>query len=144
MTPRVGLDDYRITKFELRWVHADKEMDHRTPRVTISQGVAQEDKGLWVTRLDVELHPETGKSGYDLCVSVLGTFQIDSGGDETGGEGLDYLAALNGATILYGIIRSEVANMTSNFPGGRHVLPTVYMNEILKGQSEQMSRGSGP
>ncbi|MCC5875129.1 MAG: hypothetical protein JJU11_02815 [Candidatus Sumerlaeia bacterium] len=135
MNPRVALKDFRITDIELRWVHAGKETGQSAPVATISQGPPPADGRQWFTQLGVQLDPSEGKSGYHLRISVAAVLEIDSGNEEPSPDKLAYLAALNGATIMYGIVRAEVASLTSNFPGGRHVLQTIYMDEVIRDQS---------
>lgn len=140
MRPRISLKDYRITKLELRWIHNGSEINQSAPRVMISVGAPVDESRDWFTKLDVDLQPESEKSGYELSISIAGVLEMDFEEEEQNTENLKYLAALNGATILYGIIRSEIASLTSNFPGGRHVLQTVYMNEIIREQSDQANQ----
>lgn len=81
-------------------------------------------------------------SGYELRISIAALLRIESGDEAPTPDDLGYLAALNGATILYGIARGEIAGLTSNFPGGRFVLPTIYMDEVIQAQSEQGQQAS--
>jgi hypothetical protein len=142
MQQRVNLKDYRFTDLQLCWIGRTSSVGHNLPQVQVSQGPPPEEGGTtWLTKLEVSLDPESEKSGYQLRITVAAVLDVVQ--DQT--EPYDasragYLAALNGATILYGIVRAEVASLTSNFPGGRHILEAVYMQEVLKSQSDALDQ----
>lgn len=135
MAPRVGLVDYFFTSFEVRWLQESGGVEQMPPEVQIRERVEEE---AWFVKLALRLRPVPGKSGYEVDLTIVGAFQIEQSSDEgpDGGK-IGYLAALNGSTILYGIVRGELTSLTSSFPGGRYLLPAVYMNEVLKAQGEK-------
>ena len=47
-------------------------------------------------------------------------------------EQMQALIRINGSAILYGILRGEIAVFTGSFPGGKFVLPAVYMQDVVK------------
>jgi hypothetical protein len=53
---------------------------------------------------------------------------------------MQYLIRVNGGTILYGILRGEIAAFTGSFPGGKFNLPTVNMMEIVKDCEEKLKQ----
>src|SRR5690606_7142009 len=134
MHPRFKLRDYRFLDLSIRWIQSSGRPTEQTPAVVISDGAP---KGTTdrVVALKVSLAPPAECSGYQIALSITGLLSVEPGGEEIDEENLRSLAVLNGAMILYGIVRAEVASMTSNFPGGRLLLPTVYMQEILKNQA---------
>jgi hypothetical protein len=87
------------------------------------------------------MYPREGETGYEVKLALFGLLSLDDEDPGTPEDTRRYVASLNGATILYGIARAEVASLTSNFPGGRLLLPTVYMDEVLKQQAARLAEG---
>jgi len=83
----------------------------------------------WALVLSVQIAPPEfdDEPGYELDAEMFGFFDT-SGVDP---DEREYLIRLNGATILYGILRGQVATLSGTFPGGRLLLPTVDMNEVV-------------
>jgi len=65
---------------------------------------------------------------YNIYAEIEGffTFSEDLGDDQMG-----YLCRVNSATILYGILRGEIGNVTGSFRGGKFLLPTVMMQDVV-------------
>jgi len=45
---------------------------------------------------------------------------------------MQYLIRINGCTILYSLLRGQVAMLTGSFPHGKFNIPTVVMHDIIK------------
>lgn len=66
---------------------------------------------------------------YAIDVEIEGVFSFP---DDTPEENIDYLCRVNGLTILYGILRGEIANVTGSFKNGKFILPTVMMQDVVQ------------
>jgi hypothetical protein len=66
---------------------------------------------------------------YAINVEIEGVFSFPEDMPE---EKMGYLCRVNGLTILYGILRGELANVTGSFKGGKFILPTVMMQDVVK------------
>lgn len=73
---------------------------------------------------------------WAIDARILGVFRFES---EVKKEEIGPPLFLNGSTILYGILRGILASVGGNFPVGRIILPTVYMEDILKEWSGRIS-----
>jgi preprotein translocase subunit SecB len=51
-----------------------------------------------------------------------------------------YLCRVNSLTILYGILRGEIANVTGSCKNGKFILPTVMMEDIVTGIEERKTK----
>jgi len=74
---------------------------------------------------------------YEIKTEIEGFFTFS---DELSNEQMGYLVRVNSATILYGILRGEIANITGSFPSGKFLLPTVMMQDVVK-EIEERKRG---
>jgi hypothetical protein len=90
----------------------------------------QEDVKLWALKLSVRSIVPAEKSipGYVIDAQAFGTFSFK---DEATEDEKQYLIRVNGATILYGLLRGMLATVSGSFPRGKHVLPSVFMQEIV-------------
>ncbi len=66
--------------------------------------------------------------GFRLTVEIVGFFTI---GDQIPPEKVELQTRVNGVSVLYGILRGLVANVTGSFPVGKLVLPTVMPQDIV-------------
>lgn len=71
---------------------------------------------------------EAPRCPYSLLTEMEGIFSFPEDIDE---KQMAYLCRVNSMTILYGILRGEVANVTGSFPGGKYILPTVMIPEVV-------------
>lgn len=83
-----------------------------------------------VLKISMEANGENVNTGVrKLELEVEGVFQVSDNLDE---QKLFNLLHFNGLTILYGVVRGIVMNVTGSFPGGRIILPCVNMAEIIE------------
>jgi len=66
---------------------------------------------------------------YEIKAEIEGFFAFS---DELSDKQMGYLIRVNSMTILYGILRGEIANVTGSFPSGKFLLPTVMMQDVVK------------
>jgi preprotein translocase subunit SecB len=65
---------------------------------------------------------------YSLDCEIVGFFLFP---EDTTEDTKQRLVRLNGCTILYGILRGQLANITGSFPRQKLILPTVMMEDVV-------------
>lgn len=65
---------------------------------------------------------------YSLDCEIVGFFRFP---EDTTEESMQRLIRFNGCTILYGILRGQLANITGSFPRQKLLLPTVMMEDVV-------------
>ena len=76
---------------------------------------------------DKDVEPRT--CPYEIKATIEGFFTFK---DDLNDKQMAYLVRVNSASILYGILRGEIANITGSFPAGKFLLPTVMMQDVVK------------
>lgn len=67
--------------------------------------------------------------GYELDSEIIGYFSFP---EDTPEKNMQELIRYNGCTILYGILRGQIAGITGSFPHDKLVLPTVMMENVVR------------
>ena len=68
-------------------------------------------------------------AGYSIECEIVGFFDFPETMEE---EKIQYLVRFNGGTILYGILRGQIALFTGSFPDGKYTLPAISMQDVVK------------
>ena len=132
MKKLLQLDDFSITKLHVDWCVAGKESAGVDENPYFEYKVLRNPKNkrefamFFSAKLYTEKDPE--KSGYIIESAIFGIFSFAQEATE---REMQVLIRINGATILYGILRGQIAAVTGSFPGKKFVLPAVYMQEII-------------
>ena len=92
-------------------------------------------------RLEPDKAEEVRTCPYEIKATIEGFFTFSKDLDY---KQMAYLVRVNSATILYGILRGEVANVTGSFPAGKFLLPTVMMQDVVKEIEERKTVESAP
>ncbi|AUB85699.1 protein-export chaperone SecB [Candidatus Thiodictyon syntrophicum] len=95
------------------------------------------DPGVFVVMLRIAIDNQEGKPApYLFDITALGLIEIDRKIDK---EKRSDLAAVNGASLIYGAIRELVTTLTARSTAGSFVLPTMDFREHLsaKGNASQ-------
>lgn len=83
---------------------------------------------------------------YSLDSEIVGFFRFP---EDATDESMQRLIRLNGCTILYGILRGQLANITGSFPRQKLILPTVMMEDVVndiereKAQAQKATSSTG-
>lgn len=125
--PNCVLDNYTFNAFQMvlredNGVADSLDVDCRLCR-------HKEDTESYLVRIDVDYRAKA-KNTFALKISSNGYFHWRGGFESK--EGAGYMAWVNGGTILYGLIRATVADLTSSCECGRVILPTIMIDEIVK------------
>lgn len=123
------LQDYKISALQL----VTKPTQGRANSLDVECSFCpnEDDPEKYIVKLNVA-YTAKAKTKFSLRVLVNGYFQWQGGYREK--EGDAFLAWVNGGTILYGLIRSTIAELTASSECGRVILPTVMMVDIVKAQ----------
>lgn len=65
---------------------------------------------------------------YSADCEIIGFFRFP---EDSTDETMQRLIRINGCTILYGILRGQLANITGSFPRQKLILPTVMMEDVV-------------
>ena len=132
MSDILELENFFMTELHIEW-HPSVNSSEANRELSIDYKVFQHQENKQLKRLDlhVNIFETQGKkkSGYSIQSIISGVFSFPESFPE---KDVEYLIRVNGGTILYGILRGELASLTGSFPGGKFVLPTVYMHEVVE------------
>ena len=134
MKPVCELEDFHVNKLIVEGVDWEKngrlsasygfdyELSCRTDNPHIMK---------MIMRYSIQPNPQEASPlcPYSIHTEIEGIFSFP---EETEELKQEYLCRVNGLTILYGILRGEIANVTGSFKNGKFVLPTVMMQDVVK------------
>lgn len=132
MSKTLQLDDFALTGLAMKW-NGDTENDSdRDASAALNFRVFGHttDPGRFRLEMTVAVRPPegAGESGWTIDAAIRGDFQIPDGSEEKPNPGF---MAYNGATILYGLLRGQIAAATGSFPPGKFMLPTVSIADAM-------------
>lgn len=134
MPATLELDDFFLTKLHVDWLSKDDLLpaELATEDVDIEQEVVcrSAERHVYALKLRVRLRPSVkrGKAAYAVDAEVVGMFRVTG---EMPEDVMRDLVRTNGGTILYGILRGQIATFTGTFLAGKFALPTVSMTEVV-------------
>ncbi len=109
-------------------------------RTTLEVGAPpseSEDDRTFIVSLGIVVDSSEGKAvPYKLDLNALGVIEVS---DEVENEARADLAAVNGASIIYGAIRELVSTLTSRCIPGSLLLPTMDFRDHLKKRPAESS-----
>ena len=136
MPELLQLKDFFITRLHVDWhepVGGEQHLPQFHGGVAFDYDVLRKKDALrsFALRLRVKLEPKPAKSktGYEIDSEIMGLFDFPESMEE---QQMQALIRVNGGTILYGILRGQIAAFTGSFPGGKLSLPTVYMQDVVE------------
>lgn len=124
------LEDFHLTALSVQW-HDPKETGTYTVTNELDYDVGQHQTEKERYRLTLRFMTGSKKPepvGYSVAAEIVGFFRFPEGTEQSK---MDYLVRVNGCTILYGILRGQIANVTGNFPHKKLILPTIMMRDIV-------------
>lgn len=134
-TPVCHLDEFYMTRVNVAW-HDPSESGSVEIDFLFDYDVARHatEKNRFRLAFRVGVKSKTPVPvDYSLDCEIVGFFLFP---EDTTEEAMQRLIRLNGCTILYGILRGQLANITGSFPRPKLVLPTVMMEDVVQ-QIEQ-------
>lgn len=132
MAPLLQLHDFNLVHLSLHWHGVDGQKQD----LVFAQGFDywvrghSEDPRRFALNLRMWMHGEVRgeKKGYEIESEIVGYFECPEQWDES--QCVSQVR-INGCLLLYGILRGHIADATGAFPGGKFVLPTVSIPEVL-------------
>jgi len=138
------LEEFLLTKLSLDWQVGRCDCEETCPySVDVDYFLArkEDDDRSFRLQLRVVLRVADDCTGLNIDSVIDGFFSFPEGTSE---EDMQYLVRVNGATILYGILRGQVAMISGSFPTGKLNLPAIVMHDVLpeidRGKQEQVSK----
>jgi len=113
----------------------NKEIKAHTANVETNIAVVrnEQDARRFVVKMAVNIVPQEGKEAefvaYAVKVRGRGFFVFDAPPTK---EDAEHSLSLNGAAILYGLLRGQVAQITAQCPHRQMLMPTLNFFEIQK------------
>ena len=126
------LEDFHLTAISVQW-YDPKTSGHVPVNYQFSYDVGQHqtDKQRYRLTFRVLVGSDTPEPvGYSLASEIVGFFRFPEGTEQSK---IDYLVRVNGCTILYGILRGQVATLTGCYPQKKLVLRTFMMRDVVEG-----------
>ena len=124
----IQLSKFFITNLNIKWVKGKASGNAIKLGFDFNLAFHEEHKNHFKLEFSVLAIPEDGFSGIRLETQIDGYFHFPEGIDF---KEMHYLAILNGSSILYGILRGQLALITGSFPGGKFMLPAVVMEDVI-------------
>lgn len=137
------LNDFTITRLLVDWIAPDVPAANEEPlsaELVIDYDVLRNPDAPYSMALQfrIKLAPHKGKKiGYIIEAEIVGFFDFPETMSE---EQVQYLIRVNGGTILYGILRGQISLFTGSFPGGKFMLPAVYMPDVANEVEERKQK----
>ena len=128
---RSQLEEFFLTTLNLDWQTGECECDGECPySVDLDYNLArnEENERLFRLQLRVVLQVADNCTGLKADAVIDGFFSFPEKAEE---DTMQYLVRINGATILYGILRGQIAMVSGSFPTDKVNLPPVVMQDVL-------------
>jgi len=129
------LKDFIITRLHVDWqtpTHPAEDEGSFSGDLTIDYEVLRNPEAQLSLALEfrVKLTPrDNDAAGYSIESEIVGLFDFP---ETMSDDQVQYLIRVNGGTILYGILRGQIALFTGSFPGGKYTLPAIYMQDVVR------------
>jgi preprotein translocase subunit SecB len=129
--PDFQLEEFYLERMRVDWHEPQETVDTKV-NFSFDYDVAahKSEKGKY--RLAFQMTAKSATSapvGYEIDCSIVGIFKIQDGVDP---KKVPFLVRVNGCTMLYGILRGQLAGITGSFPGGKFTLPAYMMQDVVK------------
>ena len=129
---KLQLEDFFLTRLNVVW-HPPTKPQEVDSEFGFGYVVGRHKTDARRFQLTFNIHTEpkvkTPPVGYAIDCQIIGLFSFIEGVPE---NEMQQLIRVNGCTILYGILRGQIASVTGSFAGGKFNIPTVMMQEIVQ------------
>lgn len=95
--------------------------------------------------MEIDVHPTEGKekSFYPYYVKIKGT-AFFTFSEEYPTDQYERALSLNGSSILYGLLRAQIVQLTALSTHGQFLLPTINFVELQQSKSESRAKKMKP
>lgn len=137
--PVCHLKEFFMTRVNVAW-HVPSQSEDVDIEYSFDYDVSRHasNKHLFRLAFRVEAKSKTPSPvDYSLDTEIVGFFRFPEKSTE---DVMQFLTRLNGCTILYGILRGQLANITGSFPRQKLLLPTVMMENVVNDIEREKAR----
>ncbi len=137
------LNNYQVEKVTVEpYEQYDASLPEHTGNIMTSINIAPhvEDKRKYRLILGIQINPIATKENafypYHITINGRAFFTFK---DLPSHEEAEYVLSLNGASILYGFLRAQVAQITAQSVYGQFLLPIVNFVDVYQEQQKDKS-----
>jgi len=146
MQTLLNIDDYRVDHIEISTNSDYKKSDVATVPFDINFDIKRnKDNPLaFLIPMSIQFNANGGISPsieYHINLAITGYFSFLEGTSE---EAVNKMIAPNGLSILYGVARGVVAQVTGNCKYGKYILPTLNFMEIIENKFKKLNSEKAP
>ncbi len=125
------LVNYQFKKINCEWIEEGKQTEGQKGTILFDYKVLRNKKSPNLYRLDlfVSLLPKEDFQGYHIDTCIVGFFSFE---ESTTENEMEVLVRVNGISLLYSTLRGHISMLTSNFPKGSLILPSVIIQDIVE------------
>lgn len=134
--PVCHLDEFFMTRVNVAWHESSQpgtvDLDFRFD-YDVAKHTTETNRFRLAFRLGVKSKTPMPVD-YSLDCEIVGFFHFPP---ETTDDAMQRLIRLNGSTILYGVLRGQLAHITGSFPRQKLILPTVMMEDVVNAVEQE-------
>ncbi len=126
MSSPISFDSFCLKKLSLKWKDGKENITSASKLdFSFDLKVSKDNENELMVSLFLNGKPDNDLEGLIIDVEICGIFtKLDKSKDE-------FFYFVNATTILYGILRGQLSMLSSSFPSGSIILPTVMMSEKI-------------
>jgi len=129
------LEEFFVNKLHIEWLKSDPDSKMESASFGFDYDLSCNKENPYQIRILMRFslgsadEKENAPCPYAIDAEMEGFFRFEEDLDD---QHMAYLCRVNSLTILYGILRGEIANVTGSFRGGKFILPTCMMQDVVK------------
>ncbi|MBN1546321.1 MAG: protein-export chaperone SecB [Syntrophaceae bacterium] len=135
------LEEFFITKLNVEYIEGSKNKteDSTTYNLTMDYDVARHADNSNLFKLDFKVNnkPKRGQAGLAVNAELSGFFSFPEGTEE---DEMQYLARVNGCSMLYSLLRGQIAMVSGSFPGGKLNMPAIVIQDQIRKIEEKKQK----
>ena len=128
------LEEFFLVRLNIEALNCDLEAEAQAARISFDYDLATavEDDHRIKMEMSFSLtappEEESLTCPYAIDAAIVGFFKFPQDLED---QQIAYLCRVNTMTMLYGILRGQVATVTGSFPHGKFTLPAVMMQDVV-------------
>jgi preprotein translocase subunit SecB len=135
MKPICELEQFFVNKLQVDWLDPNPDIETESGKYGFDYDLSCNTENPNIIRMVMRFafgphdQDEEVTCPYKIFTEIEGVFNFS---EDIEDSKMGYLCRVNSLTILYGILRGEIANITGSFRNGKFILPTVMMQDVVK------------
>lgn len=128
------LEDFFLTRLNVEALNCAPDLEAHAARISFDYDLAAavEDEHRIKMEMSFSMNAapeeEPSRCPYAIDAVIVGYFKFPQDLED---KQIAYLCRVNTMTMLYGILRGQIATMTGSFPHGKFTLPAVMMQDVV-------------